>query len=88
MKQGTYISTAACPQEETRRHRPQLPREWDHRDHVSHERPGERERIAFHVHEFDHGCYGQHCPEADRLYAAWRAALAAASAAHGGRTRR
>jgi hypothetical protein len=67
MKQGTATSTVVCPQE----------RDWDHRDRecVSYERPGERERIAFHVHEFDHGCYGQHCPEADRLYRAWRAAL-------------
>jgi hypothetical protein len=71
-------STASCPQEETRRRRPQLPYDWGHLDHerVSHERPGERERIAFHVHEFDHGCYGQHCPEADRLYAVWHTALA------------
>jgi hypothetical protein len=37
--------------------------------------PGERERIAFHVHQFDHGCYGRHCPESDQLYAAWQAAL-------------
>lgn len=68
MKQGTAISTVVCQQE----------RDWDHRDCecVSHERPGERERIAFHVHEFDHGCYGQPCPEADRLYKAWQTALA------------
>jgi hypothetical protein len=38
--------------------------------------PGERERIAFHFHQFDHGCYGGHCPESYRLYAAWQAALA------------
>ncbi len=67
MKQGPATSNDAYPQE----------RNWDHRDYerVYHERPGERERIAFHVHEFEHGCYGQHCPEADRLYAAWHAAL-------------
>jgi hypothetical protein len=40
--------------------------------------PGERERIAFHVHQFDHGCYGDHCPESGRLYTAWQAALARA----------
>jgi hypothetical protein len=38
--------------------------------------PGERERIAFHIHQFEHGCYGKHCHEADRLFAAWQAALA------------
>jgi hypothetical protein len=38
--------------------------------------PGERERIAFHFHQFDHGCHRRHCPESDRLYAAWQAALA------------
>ena len=37
---------------------------------------GERERIAFHVHQFEHGCYGRHCREADRLFAARQAALA------------
>ena len=37
--------------------------------------PGERERIAFHLHQFNHGCHGGHCPESDRLYAAWQAAL-------------
>jgi len=37
--------------------------------------PGERERIAFHLHQFDHGCRGGHCPESGRLYAAWQAAL-------------
>jgi len=41
-----------------------------------HALPGERERIAFHAHQFEHGCYGRHCPIADRLYAAWQAALA------------
>ncbi len=52
-------------------------RDWDHRDCACgcHERPGERERIAFHFHQFDHECYGQHCPESDLLYAAWQAAL-------------
>ena len=84
MKQGTDISTAACPQEEMRRHRPPLSRDWNHGDHghVSHESPGERERIAFHIHEFDHGCYGKHCPEADRLYGAWHAALAKSPPGH------
>ena len=38
--------------------------------------PGERERIAFHFHQFDHGCYGDHCPESARLYGAWQTALA------------
>jgi hypothetical protein len=38
--------------------------------------PGERERIAFHLHQFEHGCYGRHCRESFRLYAAWQAALA------------
>jgi hypothetical protein len=37
--------------------------------------PGERERIAFHVHQFEHGCYGRPCRESYRLYAAWQAAL-------------
>lgn len=59
-------------------------RNWDHRDYerASHERPGERERIAFHIHEFEHGCYGQHCPEADRLYAAWHDALVKSASGH------
>jgi hypothetical protein len=53
-------------------------RDWDHRDCgcVCHELPGEWERIAFHFHQFDHGCHFQHCRESDRLYAAWQAALA------------
>ena len=52
--------------------------EWDHRDCRCgcHWLPGERERIAFHFHQFEHECHGEHCPEADRLYAAWQAALA------------
>jgi len=37
--------------------------------------PGERERIAFHLHQFDHGCRGGHCAESGRLYTAWQAAL-------------
>ncbi len=44
--------------------------------HAGHQLPGERERIAFHSHQFEHGCYGDHCPESDRLYAAWQAAIA------------
>jgi hypothetical protein len=47
-----------------------------HQDY--HQLPGERERIAFHFHQFEHGCYGDHCPESGRLYTAWQAALAAA----------
>jgi hypothetical protein len=39
------------------------------------ERLGERERIAYDIHQFEHGCYGQHCPEAHRLYVAWQDAL-------------
>jgi hypothetical protein len=38
--------------------------------------PGERERIAFHVHQFEHGCYGRQCRESSPLYAAGQAALA------------
>lgn len=78
MKSGTASSAIACPQCVT------AEREWDHRDCecVCHERPGERERIAFHVHEFDHGCYGRHCPEAQRLYTAWLAALAKSPSEH------
>jgi hypothetical protein len=55
-------------------------REWDHGEArwVCHWLPGERERIAFHFHQFDHECFGHHCPEADRLYAVWQAALARA----------
>ena len=51
---------------------------WDHRDCKGggHQVPGERERIAFHVHQFDHGCYGDHCLESGRLYKIWQAALA------------
>ncbi len=51
---------------------------WDHRDCgcACHWLPGEQERIAFHFHQFEHECHGEHCPEADRLYAAWQAALA------------
>ncbi len=54
------------------------PRDWDHRDGegACHQLPGERERIAFHFHQFDHGCYGRHCPDSDRLYATWQAVLA------------
>ena len=43
-----------------------------------HRLPGERERIAFHVHQFEHGCYGDHCPESGRLYSAWLAVLGGA----------
>ena len=51
---------------------------WEHGDCVCqcHQLPGERERIAFHFHQFDHGCYGDHCPDSARLYGAWQAALA------------
>lgn len=68
------MSTVSCPQ------CVKAERDWDHRDCGCgcHEHPGERERIAFHFHQFDHECYGQHCPESDRLYAAWQAALAKA----------
>ena len=45
-------------------------------DCTCHQLPGERERIAFHVHQFEHGCYGNHCPESGRLYATWQAVLA------------
>jgi hypothetical protein len=45
------------------------------RDRGCHEPPGEWERIGFHSHQYEHDCYGRHCPEADRLYAAWQAAL-------------
>jgi hypothetical protein len=80
MKQGTASSSAECPQCVTA----QRGERDHHRDCecVCHERPGERERIAFHVHEFDHGCYGRHCPEADRLYAAWHAALVNSPSGH------
>jgi len=43
-----------------------------------HKLPGERERIAFHVHQFEHGCYGDHCPESGRLYTVWQAVLGGA----------
>jgi hypothetical protein len=43
-----------------------------------HQLPGERERIAFHVRQFEHGCYGDHCPESGRLYTAWQAVLGGA----------
>jgi hypothetical protein len=74
MRHGTATSTVAHP----------IERDWDQPDYerTSHERPGERERIAFHVHEFDHGCYGQHCSEADRLYAAWHAAVVKSPVGH------
>ena len=74
MKQDAAISTVARRQERDREHH--------YYECVSHERPGERERIAFHVHEFDHGCYGKQCPEADRLYAAWHTALAGSPPEH------
>jgi hypothetical protein len=55
----------------------QTERDHDHRDHGNgwQKHPGEWERIAFHFHQFDHECYGQLCPESDRLYVAWQAAL-------------
>ena len=43
--------------------------------HAGHKLPGERERIAFHCHQFNHGCYGDHCPKSGRLYVAWQAAI-------------
>ena len=68
------VSTAGRTQ------RVKLERDRDHRDCgcAGHQLPGERERIAFHFHQFDHGCYGDHCPESGRLYTAWQAALARA----------
>jgi hypothetical protein len=53
---------------------------WDHRECgcACHELPGEHERIAFHFHQFEHECYGEHCAEAARLYAEWQSALAQA----------
>ena len=41
----------------------------------SHQLPGERERIAFHIHQFNHGCFGDHCSESNHLYVAWQATL-------------
>jgi len=72
MTEGTATSTVSCSRCVKRES------DWDHRDCACecHERPGERERMAFHVHEFEHGCYGKQCLEAYRLYAAWQAALA------------
>ncbi|HEV2374579.1 MAG TPA: hypothetical protein VGS19_20755 [Streptosporangiaceae bacterium] len=54
-----------------------------HRDYEAarHQLAGERERMAFHFHQFNHGCYGDHCLESDQLYAAWQAALARARTA-------
>ena len=77
MKEDTATRTAACPQ------CVKAERDWDHRDCACgcHERPGEREHIDFHIHEFEHGCYGRQCAEAYRLYAAWQAAIASAAAA-------
>jgi hypothetical protein len=49
--------------------------EAHHRQHLGRELPGEWERIAFHAHQFNHGCYLWHCLESDRLYAAWQTAL-------------
>jgi hypothetical protein len=43
--------------------------------HAGHKLPGERERIAFHFHQFSHGCFGNHCPASNRLYVAWQAAI-------------
>ena len=43
--------------------------------HAGHKLPGERERIAFHCHQFSHGYYGDHCPKSGRLYVAWQAAI-------------
>jgi hypothetical protein len=53
-------------------------RVWEHGDCgcPCHQLPGERERIAFHFHQFKHGCYGERCPESERLYAAWQDAAA------------
>lgn len=51
--------------------------DWDHR-HCGcpcHELPGEHERMAFHLHQFEHECYWRQCPESGRLYAAWQTAL-------------
>jgi hypothetical protein len=72
MTEGTTTSTVSCSE------CVKGESDWDHRDCACecHERPGERERIAFHAHEFEHGCYGKQCVEAHRLYAAWQAALA------------
>ena len=80
MNEDTATSTAPCPQ------CVKAERDWDHRDCACgcHERPGERERIDFHVHEFEHGCYRRQCAEAYRLYAAWQAAISSAAAVPGG----
>ena len=80
MNDDTATTTAACAQ------CVKGERDWDHRDCACgcHERPGESERITFHVHEFEHGCYGRHCAEAYRLYAAWQAAIASSAAVPGG----
>jgi hypothetical protein len=79
MNEDTATRTAACPQ------CVKGERDWDHRDCECrcHERPGQRERIDFHVHEFEHGCYGRPCGEAYRLYAAWQAAIASSAGAPG-----
>ena len=84
MNDDSVISAVACP------HCVRTERDWDHPDCACgrHERPGERERIDFHVHEFEHGCYGRHCAEAYRLYAAWRAAIAAEAGPGGVRRHR
>jgi len=79
MNEDIAASAAACAQ------CVKSERDWDHRDCACgcHERPGRRERIDFHVHEFEHGCYGRQCREAYRLYAAWQAAIASAASAPG-----
>ena len=83
MKEDTAASTAACAQ------CVKGERDWDRRDCACrcHELPGQRERIDFHVHEFEHGCYGRHCDEAYRLYAAWQAAISSSAAVPGGASR-
>jgi hypothetical protein len=72
MVMATNSAAQAATHQDTREDRG-----LDHRDGepASHEQPGERPRIAFHYHQFNHGCYGDHCPESGLLYAAWQAAV-------------
>lgn len=68
---GPEMSTMSCPQ------CVKAERDSDHQDCECACHAGERERIAFHYHQFEHECYGQNCPESGRLYAAWQSALRA-----------
>jgi hypothetical protein len=35
----------------------------------------EQARIAWHYHQFEHGCYGQDCPQDSGLYRAYQRAI-------------